>query len=268
VGASSRTSSIVEYSDVTVVCGFGRVPADVGPGVVRCILAATGEPCRGQSFKSARYSSLFLLRPVPIFTTRSSEGLLSRFMLSVRSMISTSEPDPGSSHLSLTGVCGTDSALVADCIVCFHLLAGIAVLAKWLSSCEPGPMETSRGFAAEPGAVLSLAISGSRSVVGRTWISGSSGTSVVASLMSSSKAPSGMSSMFSMGVASIGPNGVAGGSATSGGSEAFVESSQRRWRSKLCRVIGAVHGYIVHALQVECAVLRVVVAVLRRRDGC
>jgi hypothetical protein len=171
-------------------------------------------------------------------------------MLSVRSMISTSEPDSGSSHLSLIGVCGTDSAFVADCIVCFHLLAGIAVLAKWLSSCEPDPMETSRGFAAEPGAVLSLAISGSLSIVGRTWTSGSSGTSVVASLMSSSNAPSGMASISSMDVASIGPNEVvAGGSDTSGGSDALVEISQRRCTSRLCRVIGDVHDYIAHALQ-------------------
>jgi hypothetical protein len=82
----------------------------------------------------------------------------------------------------------------------------------------------SRGLVGEPGAVLSLAIS-----IVLACISGSSGTSVLASLMSSSNAPSGMSSMSSRAVAAIEPNDVvAGGSDTSGGTEGRVEISQRR----------------------------------------
>lgn len=228
-GASSRTSSIVEYSDDTGGCAFVLVPDGVGSFDVRCTLADTGDPCRGQSSKSALYSSLFLLREVPNFTTRSREGLLSLFIPSVRSIISTSELESGISHSFLVGVCGTDSAFSADWTVCFHLLIGLAEFVELLSICEPAPAERSRGLAAEPGAVLNLAISGSLSVVGWTSTSGTSGTSVVASLRSSSKAPSGISSISSRGVASIGPNDtVAGGSDTSGGNEAFVEISQRR----------------------------------------
>jgi hypothetical protein len=83
----------------------------------------------------------------------------------------------------------------------------------------------SRGLVGEPGAVLSRAIS-----VVLACISGSSGTSVVASLMlSSSKAPSGMSCISSRAVATIDPNDVVtGGSDTSGGTEGRVEMSQRR----------------------------------------
>ena len=81
-----------------------------------------------------------------------------------------------------------------------------------------------RGLVGEPGAVLSLAIS-----VVLACISGSSGTSVLASLMSSSNAPSGISSMSSRAVAAIEPNDVVtGGSDTSGGTEGRVEISQRR----------------------------------------
>lgn len=82
----------------------------------------------------------------------------------------------------------------------------------------------SRGLVGEPGAVLSLAIS-----VVLACISGSSGTSVLASLISSSNAPSGISLMSSRAVAAIEPNDVVtGGSDTSGGTEGRVEISQRR----------------------------------------
>lgn len=254
MGASSKTSSIVEYSDDAGGCTFGRTPDDVGPLAVRCTFEDTGDPCRGQSSKSALYSSLFLLREVPVFTTRSIEGLLSRFMPSVRSIISTSELESGISHSFLVGVCGTDSAFNADCTVCFHLLIGFAELFELPSICEPAPTDRSRGLAAEPGAALNRAISGCLSVVGRTSISCASGASVVASLRSSSNAPSGMSSISSRGVALIGPNEtVAGGSETSGGNEAFVEISQRSCTSRLCRVICDMHDCIVYALQKQCA---------------
>ena len=244
----------MEYSDDGGGCTFGRAPDDDGPFTVRCTLIDTGDPCRGQSSKSALYSSLFLLREVPIFTTRSTEGLLSLFMPSVKSMISTSEPESGISHSSLVGVCGTDSAFNADCTVCFHLLSGLAGFVELPSNCEPAPTERSRGLAAEPGAALSLAISLCLSVIGRTSTSGASGASVVASLRSSSNAPSGISSMSFRGVALVGPNEtVAGGSDTSGGNEAFVDISQRRCESRLCRVICGVHDCIVYALQNQCA---------------
>lgn len=60
-------------------------------------------------------------------------------------------------------------------------------------------------------------------------MSGSSGASVVASLISSSNAPSGMSSIsFKGSVATEPKDVVAGGSGTSGGNDGFVEISQRR----------------------------------------
>jgi hypothetical protein len=118
------TSSVV-YPVCSPERAADRPPADANPFVVRCTFAETGEPWRGQSFKSSRYSSLFRLRQVPFLTTLSKEGLLIFSRLSVRSITSTSEPEAGISHPLLTGVCGTDSVL--DCTVCFHLLAGLDV---------------------------------------------------------------------------------------------------------------------------------------------
>lgn len=220
---------MVVYSVLATGRALGRFSNDASPVAVRCSLADVGGPCRGQSSRSARYSSLFLLRPPALLTTRSKDGLLSLFMLSVKSMTSTSEPEAENSHPFLVGVCGTDSLLAAACTVCFHLLSGFVALAALLSACDPGPREMSRGLLADPGGGLSLAIAGTGSIVGRGCSSGSSGASVVASLISSSNAPSGMSSMSSRGVAANEPNEVvAGGSETSGGNDGLVESNQRR----------------------------------------